>query len=347
MFFGHGFPPLPHPVFKMSEYITRPSSLPAKRLSPKWESAGSSQQADQGNKRHEAMASVLLKGDELLVNQLPQDHKEAVLWAADFIKSTARVESNDEVIVEELIEIKRGGQTVMVGTPDAVLPCGVFFDLKWRKFDYSAQMAAYALGIMQKYGHEAVTCYVLYGDGMFYERIDFALNEAKSIVYGILDRVETSAECAVSQYCDWCKHKLECKTLANSVSVVQRDDLLLVSPEDVSKALEIADAAVTWADAVKAKAKELATDGMQIPGWRLKEKAGAREVDPAKVAEVFMATGLSSEAFLSACKVKIGELEKSFAESNGLKTKEAKAELGNRIKEFLVSKPTTKYLERE
>jgi hypothetical protein len=337
----------------MNRYITRPSSLPAQSLSPKWTSAGPSDATISGTDRHAALEALLKTGDESLAKFLPSNERDAVFWAYDYIRRVAPLDDHD-LISEQRLEIKRGGGVVLEGTPDVV--CGdVIFDLKWRKFNYSAQMAAYALGLMQKRGSDRVTAHLLFGDGMIYEVLEFSRESAERIVYFILDQVaDEYTECRASKYCDWCAKKLYCEILRRHVTavgqecaVVPLEKLEVVSPVDIARALNIANAVSIWADAVKSKANELAKSGMEIPGYRIVSKSAGREVDPAHISSAFEAVDLSSDDFLSCCKLSVSKLEKVYAELRGMKPKEVKAELNSKLSDFLVTKPNITYLEKE
>tara|TARA_R110000868_G_scaffold78137_5_gene223231 strand:+ start:277 stop:1293 length:1017 start_codon:yes stop_codon:yes gene_type:complete len=337
----------------MNTFLTRPSSLPAQSLSPKWASSGPSDATISGTDRHAALEALIKHNDDSLAKFLPENEKEAVLWAFEYIKRVAPADDH-EIISERKLEIKRGGGVVLEGTPDVT--CGdVIFDLKWRRFDYSAQMAAYALGLMQLRGTDHATAHLLFGDGTFYEVLEFSRQSAERIVYSILDQVaDQSLECRASKYCDWCSKKLSCEILRRHVDAVGQEcavapleTLDLIQPVEVARALNMANAVTIWANSIKEKAKEQAERGMQIPGYTLRSKSAGREIDPAFINEVFSTLDLPSEDFLGCCKLSVSKLEKLYAEKRGLKPKEVKAELNSKLSDFLVNKPQITYLEKE
>jgi len=63
----------------------------------------------------------------------------------------------------------------------------------------------------------------------------------------------------------------------------------------MSQALTLARRATTWADAIGKAATELATGGAILPGYRLQERQGRREVRD--LAAAYARVGLSPERY--------------------------------------------------
>ena len=151
--------------------MLRPSSLPALQQCPRFESGLSSVAAGEGTARHAALKENLeaalkeyLEVNYGLYNELEREQRDAVLWAAGCILTHAPIADYPiafEVPVNPLGEdfkplFPNGG------TADVV--CGPYIaDLKWRRRDYTAQMAAYALD-RHDAGHEVVTVDLLFAD---------------------------------------------------------------------------------------------------------------------------------------------------------------------------------------
>ena len=86
-------------------------------------------------------------------------YPKEILWAARYIVS---VIGRKKLISEQRITITRGGEEVTFGSADAYCK-GHLFDLKTGQIrDYKQQMAAYALGVMQKTGEKSLTCHLVY-----------------------------------------------------------------------------------------------------------------------------------------------------------------------------------------
>lgn len=331
-------------------FVTRPSSLPAQAKSPRWESSGPSAVTEAGNDRHTALEELLHNKREVF-ELLPDHEKEAVQWAADYIKLNAPP-APAEIRTETPLEIRRGGVVVLRGTADAVAGANLF-DLKWSEREYGPQMAAYALGVMQQSNLESITVHILFGETRRVQRYNLTQAEAESIVWPILDAVANpNTPCQTSDYCRWCKHQATCPVIvghvnkvADSMGVVQLDEFHLATLDNVAKALNLAHVAAEWASAVQDKARQLAIQGFQIPGYTLKERSGAREIDPSLINHAFERVGLPQEVFLSACKVSITKLVDAMAKT-GMTRKQANDTINDRLMGLVETKPATKYLSK-
>lgn len=331
-------------------FVTRPSSLPAQAKSPRWESSGPSAVTEAGNDRHTALEE-LLNGKREVSELLPDYEKESVQWAADYIKLNAPP-APAEIRTETPLEIRRGGIVVLRGTADAVAGPHLF-DMKWSEREYGPQMAAYALGVMQLQGFQKVTVHIMYGDTRRVQRYDITGEEAEGLVYPILDAVSNpNTPCKASEYCSWCKHHATCpvivghvNTVAKGLQMVPLQEFHLATLDNVAAALNLAHVASEWASAVQNKARDLAVQGFKIPGYTLKERSGAREIEPSLINHAFERLGLPQEVFLSTCKVSITKLVDAMAKT-GMPKKQANNIVNDRLMGLVETKPGTKYLSR-
>jgi hypothetical protein len=328
-------------------FVTRPSSLPAQAKSPRWESSGSSVAAEAGNDRHTALEE-LFHGKRQVYELLAEHEQEAVLWAYDYVRS---VITPGSTIQNEIgLEVRRGAALVLRGTADVVVGDNLF-DLKWTERNYNEQMAAYALGVMQLHGFPKITVHIMYGDTKRVQRYEITREEAEGLVYPILDAVANpNTPCKASEYCSWCKHHATCpvivghvNTVATGLQMVPLDEFHLATLDNVAKALNLAEVAKEWADAVQEKARNLAVQGFQIPGYTLKERSGAREIDPTLINHAFERLGLPQEVFLAACKVSITKLVDAMAKT-GMPKKQANQTVNDRLMGLVETKPSTRYL---
>lgn len=328
-------------------FVTRPSSLPAQAKSPRWESAGSTAITEAGNDRHTALEELLV-GKRSVFDLLPEHEQAAVQWAADYIKTNA----DGPIFSEQALEIKRGGVVVLRGTADAIGGRHLF-DLKWVERNYSQQMAAYALGVMQTFGHSSITVHVLFGETQRVQRYPLSMAEAEALVYPVLDEVANpNVQCRASEYCGWCKHQATCPVILGHVGkvgdayeMVRLDDFHLASVDQVAAALNLAKVAEEWADAIKSKARDLALSGIRIPGYEIKERSGAREIAPENINQAFERLQMPPEVFLRACKVSITKLVEELT-TNGLTKKAANQAVNDRLLGLVETKPAVKYLSK-
>jgi hypothetical protein len=81
-------------------------------------------------------------------------------------------------------------------------------------------------------------------------------------------------------WCRWCPALPSCpRLMQDAVEMAKRefDDFLPDNPDDLAKALDIAERAVTWATAVQAYGVEQLKRQMRIPGWELVPTRATRQ----------------------------------------------------------------------
>ena len=160
----------------------------------------------------------------------------------------------------------RDGEEISFGSMDAYCK-GHLFDLKTgMKRDYKQQMAAYALGVMQKFGDKTLTCHLVYSRFKDVETFDIELEEAARIVYGIVDSVKDPTRSPwPCDYCRWCSRKDNCTaikhfsyTIAGQVEAMKQinlDDPL--DPAVRERLLSIVDAVEDWGCRIRDKVKKI------------------------------------------------------------------------------------------
>jgi len=147
---------------------------------------------------------------------------------------------------------------------------------------------------------------------------------------------------AACDYCGFCAHRTTCPAITGQVEAVARtaptwedlapairDPAAITDPTLAAKALTVARFVSTWADAIRARATELAKGGAVLPGYRLQERKGAREVTDLDAA--FTRTGLTPGQFVSTCKLSLPKLGDAFATARGL----SKAAAGREVEALL------------
>lgn len=309
--------------------------------------------ADGGHKRHTALKS-LLEGDEMPVDELEEEEGDAVRWAADYIKMVApirdypiRFETHVNPLGDDLQPLFENG-----GTADVI--CGPeLFDFKWRPRDYTAQMAAYSLDIFQSSNFERVRVHLLFGHTKRHEVYWLDEPSARDLVTGIIQRVANNPEPTPCDYCGWCANRLTCPALlkrARFVSANYAEEPLLTQvanwhPSEMTKPEDIALGLLVWRKILHVWGKSMeyhalkaATNGVDLPGFELKDGQGKGYISD--IPEAHRLSGLPSEEFLKACdlrlnkskqypdKVGLGEL---YAKANGMKVTPAKAQLKKKL----------------
>lgn len=296
---------------RMSNHPTlRPSSLPILKESPKFVSSGSDF-ADEGTDRHQALRDHFAGYDGML-NLLDEDGQEAVRWAADYIRLKANMADHAiEWETERVIDF--GEFESMTGHLDAV--CGLdIFDLKWRERDYSAQMACYALSVLQDHPDGTVCrTHLLFGANRKAVVLEWTQYSARAIIDAIIEDVRGAEECRPSSYCGWCAITSSCPVLTRRAQAVAdgREDWKLEQyhasaieqPSEMAKALTLARHIKRWVEGVEHHAKEMAIkQGRTIPGYELREKSGKRICTDVNGA--FNASGLPAHEFLACCSLR-------------------------------------------
>jgi hypothetical protein len=306
--------------------MLRASSLPALSQCPCFE-PGSSDYAEAGTDRHTALQRHFA-GDDSVLALLPEEEQEGVLWAAEYIRVHAPMseyplewEKQGAAILDDFTEVP--------GKTDAYCALDIF-DLKWRYSDYKAQMALYSLIRLQaadmKPGVE-IKVHVLYACFKRAEVLTFDFETAHRIVQEIVDAYrDPNKQPNPCGYCNYCANRLKCSALnerAQTVAAGREDWKLeqyhtsqITTPSEMAKALAIARQLKGWCEAVEYHAKEMAVkDGMTIPGYELKSKAGRTSC--ANVIGAFNSLPLTAEEFLQCCDVRL-ETSKENPDKRGL-----------------------------
>lgn len=328
----------------------RPSSLPALSSCPRFTSDPTgSEQTTSGTLRHDVLRDSLAfineqNGPEILA-RLPEDQQDGVQWALDYIKLKAPI-ADYPLILEKRRTFTGPDFELIEGTPDVV--CGnVVFDLKWRINDYRAQMAAYALMIMES-GLEQVTVHVLYAEAKRAEEILFTRETAEQAIFPIIEQAaRPDAKPTACEFCGWCAHRLTCPAVLEQVNAVvaNREDFNLKTwhasdidtAEEMGKALRVARVVADWCESVEHHAKDMAQKRGIVPaGFKLQTKQGNRFV--ASLPDAFAKSGIAQDRFLAACEIKLSKLVEAYAESNQMKKAPAERELEAKLGETIQRK---------
>jgi len=302
-----------------------PSKFPAWSKCPGFanDETRPSDAAERGTLQHTVLQRLLEGTDHNdVIDLLEPTELEGLVWILEWIKAN----TGDARVLEQKVYLTDADfETLYEGRADILEPRidSVFVgDYKSGEIrDYTAQLAGYALAAMDEYGVDRADIAILYGRFKHVEQFGMTRVEAEKIVFAILEAQRAGCKPVYAcDYCAWCKHAINCAALTERVFAVVRgrEDWKLdtyhasqiAHPVEMSKALGLAGMMEDWVKSVKHHATEMAKGGMQIPGYKLTERAGRRDVT--SVVDAFQRAAITSTAFLQCCSVKFGELEKAF-----------------------------------
>lgn len=273
----------------------RHSSLPKLALCGQYEGApGTSPAAERGTKLDQAFRHAWTTGEFPDWN-LSEDDAQAVRWAINQCISLGG--ARDGLTTEEdKCRILTGGFEHR-GTADGVAIKGRWLvDLKSGQiYDYAAQMAAYALGLMQQHFEQEWTTHLLFCDQRQTVVHRWTYASASELVRKVIANVGTPPR--ENDYCAWCAKSLTCgarvKSMTGALVPVQTELTpdndgfltLLNDPARLGRFLSQCATLEDFRDAAKAKARELLEAGQKVPGWRLQKARATEYVEAEHVAQ--------------------------------------------------------------
>lgn len=265
----------------------RPSSLPKLAACGQWESSpGTSDAAARGIMLDGVVRTAWQTGE--LPRDLNDVDAEAVRWTIHQLMSLPDAHATRTAENECRVNVPGLDRP---GTADAVNVQGRWIaDLKSGQiFDYKAQMAAYALGLMHEHMETEWTAHLLFCDQQRVVTHRFEFSEAQAIVQGALDNVgKPPTPC---DYCDWCSKSLICppRVAATTTALATTDDafkVILTDPERLGDFLSRCKVFEKFQSAAENAAREMLADGKPVPGWRLGKPRASQYVDAEEFAAV-------------------------------------------------------------
>ena len=262
----------------MTPKTLRPSSLPKLALCGQFEGApGTSDAAARGTMLDAALRSAWELGE---VPALSQEDAICVAWAYEAIGGLAnghRVE-----MAEERCKIRIDYLDV-TGTADAICARGRWHaDLKSGQiYDYEAQMAAYALGLMVEHSVNEWTAHLLFCDQQRVITQQFTFSEALAIVKAVVLNVGTAPR--PNEFCGWCAKSLTCsaRVQAQETALATTNEAfqaILANPERLGDFLQRCKVFEDFQAAAITRARELLETGTPVDGWRLGKARASRYV---------------------------------------------------------------------
>jgi hypothetical protein len=314
-----------------------PSKLDILAVCPLFHSGPPGEAAKSGTAQHE-YAEALLHNYKTDATEkgaaLESGDRDNVEWYVDYVRATASGPLEIELSLE-LLDDKF--TLITFGTLDAAAGPDIFDYKSDRELrEHTRQMACYALMRMRAKGLPSVTAHLCYGRLRKIVKHTFTEESAAALVNEVIVKVYDKAAVPVAcEYCGWCSEAKTCSAVTGKVEEValarqpevlsEWEPTAITDPAMLGRALVIARVVSQWATAIQDHAKIEMEKGVTVPGWGLMERAGQREITDINAA--FKLCGVSEQSFLSACKVRLGELEGVYAIEKGLKKAAAKREL--------------------
>lgn len=308
----------------------RHSSLPKLALCGQYEGAsGTSAAASRGTMLDEHFRHAWAHS-EFPNRDLSEEDAQAVRWAINQCLLLGGV-ADGLTTDEKACKIMTSGIPHQ-GTADGVAVKGQWLvDLKSGQiYDYSAQMAAYALGLMQEHFAQDWTTHLLFCDQREVVTEHWTYERAFDLVASIVNNVGTAPK--ENQYCNWCAKSLTCParvasknnaivTVAGMAPTVQDDAFLalLNDPASLGKFLKQCNTLDDFRDAAKAKARELLEAGQQVPGWRLQKPRVTEFVDPEYIAQAVESGKIgAANAIMASGALSAKKAEQLFSEAGAV-----------------------------
>ncbi len=328
-----------------------PSKFPAWAECPCFEAGPVGEAAERGAMLHERLARHL-HGRPYPFAELASEDREAVEWAAETIRGLCEGMASGDV--EERLTYRRNGKgkPVFFGTADVVAfdPDGyqaTVIDFKsGEPRDYRPQLAGYAAALMSEHPQiQTVVAWLLFGRHKKAWSYTFTREEAVGIVEGIIARrTDPERKPSPCDACSWCADRLTCPALVARAVVVaeNREDWKgelpaewhassITDPDQMARALTLARFVSEWADAVKHHATELAKAGTTIPGWKIQERRGRKEIADIAEAWGLIEDTLEQPVFLRCCSLSLPKLAEAVATVAGIPKARAEREVAERL----------------
>jgi hypothetical protein len=309
--------------------IFRPSSLPKLRQCLHYEPDGKTSEAAARGTRIDGFFRAILANDKI---ETQTDQERAELALAQKAVEMLREKAGDAHILSREGDCKiviqdSDFEQVCEGTCDAIIPAlKMSADLKTGTiYDYTDQMAAYALGCMERFGSNSWTTLLLYVDQGEVIEMHWTYDDAASQILPLRDAwaQRGGVEPTPCKYCDWCRKgpsgDASCPAIAKQLAPVTT---LLPLPADLeqAKAILLSDPARAGAfkramkiaaqieEAIDAKAK---AGGDWCPeGYRVQHRKGKLQVNRTHLDAIALRLGTAK--VFECCTVNAAKLKEAI-----------------------------------
>jgi hypothetical protein len=290
--------------------IFRPSSLPKLRQCLHYEPDGKTSEAAARGTRIDGFFRAILANDKI---ETRTDQERAELALAQKAVEMLRSKTGNHSILSREQDCKivvqdSDFEEVCEGTCDAIIPAlKLSADLKTGSIrDYTDQMAAYALGCMDRFGVDEWTTLLLYVDQGETVEMRWDYDDAAAHVLSLRDAwvLRSGVEPTPCQYCDWCRKgpsgDASCSAIAKRlaplaplvplpVDLEQAKAILLADPVRAGAFKKAMKIAAQIEEAIDAKAK---AGGDWCPdGFRVQHRKGKLQVNKTHLDAIAMRLG--------------------------------------------------------
>lgn len=213
----------------MSESFLRPSILPKLAQCGHFRSDLISGEAAARGTAMDVAFRALINGDSGPLFELEDnDQVDGVKWAADTCKMLAsemQLSVSEDELKLDIAGFDNGGTMDI-----ACWPGQWSGDLKSGQiYDYRSQMAAYALGCMDREFLEEWTTYILYCDQRVVETLRWTYESANEAIHDALALYHGGVPPQVNNYCTWCANRWTCE--ARREELGNKAEFLLVETD--------------------------------------------------------------------------------------------------------------------
>lgn len=214
----------------------------------------------------------------------PGNEVEGTLWTIDRAKLF-----DDNIVTEERDLYVEIPGLPAGGVADMLFPdISEHGDMKTGQIrNYMEQMAAYALGFMEKYFVSNWRAHLLYCDQKEVVTHDFTYDEAREVVFGLRAATkDPNRQLNPNEYCSWCglyetchaRRELATRAFAYT-NIQERWDVTKDDPDELAAFLLAADFLQDFIKEGKAAALEMIGNGVTVEGWKRVNKKGNEYVD--------------------------------------------------------------------
>lgn len=320
---------------------------------------------DDGKTRHFIVQACLNAKDETPLDIVADDEilRDQCSWALEYIGVNSSSD-NPSPMTEHPITANVRGKWDVSGTADIVylnsFDGADLFDLKSRKRNYVAQLAAYALGLFQMHDVKWVKAHAVYMVNKQVEMIRFdSAEECEAILEPTLiaasEPKPRRRQCA---YCTWCRNMPSCSEWIKNVNqvaasldgaVIPDFETLELNTTELYKAYILGKRLVKWSDSIDKLVKRVMIDyGIPVVGLDVVVRKLPYSLKEAPVNSLFNACGMPQELFLRACQARFTKnksaqgLADVYAKMHGMPLNQAKDFLKGKFASFVPEPGTTK-----
>ena len=264
---------------------------------------------------------------------LNKKDQEEISWATEYTLAQC---GDAPVECETLVDISVDGEFFTRGYVDMICPSRrKIFDLKTgQRYDDRIQLAAYALGWMQKTECMEIECHLVYSAESKVDRWVVTRSEAEDIARRVRNRITNPTASPIpNMRCGWCRHQPYCTAHEKTaLTIIDRQDMLekarnpaeITSPLTAARLREYVPSIEAWIKALKEKCDTFD----ELPGFKKVTRTYPAKIEDSEaVYKLLAGHNIGTYNILRISKIKYPDLVATFAECTGCTTEEAEQAL--------------------